>query len=314
MWLESRAGSEPGGGAVASGERRVDWLSAGLLGVGLGLVVLALYPDDPTRQAVNQHWRPLLLLAACVLGGFGWLQSRRLAPLVGPGLLRSRSFWAALAANVLAGAALMVALVEVPLLGRGVFALSTLQAGLLLTRFLVGVPLGAVLGGWLAQRWDRRAVIVAGLVLAGLAFAIMAFWRVDELRVAPAAALAELVVAGFGFGLIIAPLTATVLDLAGTAEHGIASSLVVLARTVGMVVGLAGLTAFGLARFQVIFARQGCRISGSADLQSQIAALETCARAALLLEYREIFTVASAICVLAAAVSLLTAPPAAARA
>jgi len=46
----------------------------------------------------------------------------------------------------------MTALVDVPILGRAVFGLDQLQAGNLLVRFLAGVPVGALAGGFLAGR------------------------------------------------------------------------------------------------------------------------------------------------------------------
>ena len=59
-----------------------------------------------------------------------------------------------------------VALVDVPILGRGVFQLDTFQSGLLLTRFLLGVPVGALVGGWLGGILGQRTVAFGGLVLA----------------------------------------------------------------------------------------------------------------------------------------------------
>lgn len=312
LWRTSRGvelGRRPGGAT-----RTVDWTGAALLGLGLGLFVLALYPDDPSRHAVNQAAAPLGLASALVLAAFVWSQRGRLTPLVGSRLARSRVFWAAMATNLLAGAALMVALVDVPLLGRGVYDLTTLDSGLLLTRLLVGVPIGALAGGWLAQRFGRRQVACAGLALAGAAFALMSAWGIGELKIANVTATAELVAAGLGFGLVIAPLSSTVLDLTGGAGHGLAGSLVVLARTLGMAVGLASLTAFGLARFQAIFSELGCGLSSGQSLQQQIATFEACARSALLQEYREIFLAATGICALGALLSLLTAPREAARA
>src|SRR2546421_9206242 len=51
------AGLASGSRRVAVPERQagatIDWLSAALLGGGLGLLVLALYPDDPPRRATN---------------------------------------------------------------------------------------------------------------------------------------------------------------------------------------------------------------------------------------------------------------------
>ena len=289
-----------------SGRAQVDWAGALLLGVGLGLLVVALYPDDPQRRPVNALAAPLGLGAALVLATFGWRQARRLSPLIAPALLRRPAFGGALAANVLAGAALMVALVDVPVLARGVYDLSTLDSGLLLSRLLLGVPVGALAGGWLGARLGARWTAPAGLLLAAAAFALMSGWRADELRTSGWQVSGELFLCGFGFGAIIAPLTAAVLDLAEGGQHGLASSLVVLARTLGMVVGLAALTAFGLNRFQRIFLDRRCDVPAPGGLRQQLTAFENCVRGALLQEYREIFLVAAGLCLLAAAVAVLT--------
>ena len=152
----------------------VDWISAALLGAGLALLVVALYPDDPDHRATSAYLLPAGLASAIVLALYGWRQVRRLEPLVPRDLLRSRSFIGAALSNVLIGAALMVALVDVPVLGRLVFNLDQLASGLLLSRFLAGVPVGAVLGGWLAGKISSqtggRAVAMGGIVLSAGAF------------------------------------------------------------------------------------------------------------------------------------------------
>jgi hypothetical protein len=100
---------------------------------------------------------------------------------------------------------------------------------------------------------------------------------------------------------VIAPLSSAVLDLTVGGEHGLASSLVVLARTVGMVVGLSALTAYGLARFQSIFDQRRCGSAPpTASLHDRLAALEACSKVALVQEYREIFLAAAVVCAAAA--------------
>jgi MFS family permease len=289
---------------------RVDWVSALLLGAGLGLAVAALYPDDPGTRAVNAQAVPLGIAAAGVLALFAWRQARRLSPLLSPGLLRSRAFGGSMVTNLIAGGALMVALVDVPLLARGVYDLDTLHSGLLLTRFLAGIPIGALAGGWLAGRLGQRATSGAGLVIAGASFLLMAGWDARALSASGLAASGELAACGLGFGLVIAPLSTTVLDRAGPEEHGLASSLVVLSRTVGMVVVLSSLSAFGLARLQAILAARHCDTvsAGPGSLQDKLTAFESCVRGALLQEYREIFLVAAGLCALAGLVALATLP------
>jgi MFS family permease len=285
----------------------VDWAGSVLLGLGLGLLVFALYPDDPQHRAVNGFAAPLLIGAVLALGAFGWREARHLTPIVARGLLRRPAFLGSLAANLVAGAALMVALVDVPVLARGVFDLNTLDSGLLLVRLLLGLPVGALLGGWLGGRLGRRWTVGLGMVLAAAAFALMSSWGVNQLKTSSWQASLELFLCGLGFGLVIAPLSAAVLDLTDPSQHGLASSLVVLSRTLGMVIGLASLTAFGLSRFQRIFADRSCdSITSSGGLRSQLTAFENCVRGALLQEYREIFLLAAVICLLGALLALLT--------
>jgi MFS family permease len=284
----------------------IDWLSAALLGVGLGLLVVALYPDDPDHRATGTLLLPAGISSAIVLALYGWRQVRRLEPLVPRELLRSRGFIGAAISNLLIGAALMVALVDVPVLGRLVFNLDQLGSGLLLSRFLVGIPVGAVLGGWLAGRVEGRVVAMAGMLLSAAAFLQMSTWPASELalHVGPVRqADVALAACGLGLGIVIAPLTAAVLALTRDQSHGLATSLVVLSRTMGMLVGLSALTAFGLHRFHQIL---GTPVLNDPDIRARVDHLARLVAAAFLQEYREIFSVAAAMCALAALVIVTT--------
>ncbi|HVH62793.1 MAG TPA: MFS transporter [Candidatus Dormibacteraeota bacterium] len=286
----------------------IDWISALLLGLGLGLLVLALYPDDPEHRATNALLIPAGLAAVLVLGGYVWRQRRQLEPLIPPELMGSRSFIGTTAANVLIGAALMVALVDVPVLGRLVFNQNQLDSGLLLTRFLIGVPVGALIGGWIAARAGARLTSAAGITLSAFAFWQMSGWRANELTLyAGPLRQADLALAfcGLGFGLVIAPLTAAVLALTRAQSHGLATSLVVLARTMGMLIGLSALTAFGLYRFHQIL---GTPVLNDPDLRARVKHLEQLVAAAFLQEYQEIFRIAAALCLLAAVISIFALP------
>ncbi|HEV3230741.1 MAG TPA: MFS transporter [Candidatus Dormibacteraeota bacterium] len=316
-WLLAGRRAGPGGPGVAAGGAplqpapRVDLLGGLLLGLGLGLLVIALYPDDPAVRAVGPQFVPLGIAGAGALLLFARRQATVADPLVGRDLLRSRAFVGALAANLLVGAGLMVALVDVPILARGVYRLDQLHGALLLARFMFAIPIGALAGGWLAQRAGYRAVAVAGLLAAAAAFVLMARWDAGSLAARPLglpAADLTLGLGGLGFGLVIAPLAAAILDRARDVEHGVASSLAVLARTVGMLLGLSALTALGLRRFYQLFnSGPALRlVPGAPDFAAQSAAFDARLTAALLAEYHEIFTAAAVLCLAAALLALMT--------
>jgi MFS family permease len=302
----ARGGATAGQPVAAS----IDWRSAALLGLGLGALVLALYPDDPDHRATNALLIPAGAAAIVLMAGYGWRQVRTLEPLIPRDLLRSGVFIGATVANLLVGAALMVALVDVPILGRLVFRLDQLGSGLLLTQFLVGVPVGAVMGGLLAGRIGTRLTAALGILVSAVAFLQMSGWSATELslRLGPLRqADISLALCGLGFGLVIAPLTAAVLGLTRAQSHGLATSLVVLARTMGMLIGLSALTAYGLHRFHQIL---GNPVLHGTDVHSRVLELESLVAAAFLQEYREIFQIAAALCILAAAITAFSLRPA----
>jgi len=138
--------------------------------------------------------------------------------------------------------------VDIPFLARLTVTGSQTTAALLLVRFLVALPVGALTGGWLLNRRGPAAVATSGLVLAGIGLTLMSGWGSGSLQswwsTTPVLALA-----GFGLGLAIAPVNAAALAEAPDDAHGVVSSLVVLARMTGMVAGLALLTAVGLHRY-----------------------------------------------------------------
>ncbi len=71
----------------------------------------------------------------------------------------------------------------------------------------------------------------------------------------------------------------------------------------GMMVGLSALTAFGLYRFHQIL---GTPVLTDPTLRARVDHLARLVAAAFLQEYREIFIVAAALCVLAALVMVAT--------
>src|SRR5215472_17290685 len=65
LWLATRQRQAPAG--LATGQRDVDWAGALLLGLGLGIAVAALYPDDPGNRPLNAYALPFGLGAAALL-------------------------------------------------------------------------------------------------------------------------------------------------------------------------------------------------------------------------------------------------------
>jgi MFS family permease len=235
--------------------RAVDWPGAVLLGIALSTIIVSFSAEDPTTGAISSAAIWLLPLGAVAAACFVLRERRARAPLIAASELRSPGAYGALLTNLAVGAALMAALLDIPVLARStVDPNSQFGAALVLLRLLVGVPIGAVAGGWLCQRLGNRLVAAAGMAITAGAFLLMTRWTATTLGEPFGPAWLHpsdpvLVACGLGFGLAIAPVNASMLVSVREQMHGLASALVVVARMIGMLVGISILTAVSLHIF-----------------------------------------------------------------
>ena len=288
---------------------RVDVVGGVLLALALGLAVWGLYNPNPDgKQILPDHGA--LLVGAAVIAAIAFAVWERFARvrLIEPRGVRFTPFLAALGTSVCAGAALMVTLVNIELFGQGVLGKDQTGAAFLLLHFLIALPIGALIGGWLATRIGDRVVAVAGMLIAALAYWLVSHWDVDVLsarhHLGPVSLPTfdtDLALAGIGLGLVIGPLTSAALRVVPSAQHGIASSLVVVARMTGMLIGVAALSAWGLYRFNQIMAEMPKPTGTMMEIAAQLAEN---GRKAFTLQYGSIFFITTIVCLAGAVIAL----------
>lgn len=230
-----------------------DLVGALLLAAALAGVILAFATADPKIQVFSDRGWWFLLGSAISSVLFVVHLRRTAAPLVPRGALRRTPAWGALLVSFFIGSALIAALIDIPLFARTtVYPESQLAAALVLVRFLVALPVGAVVGGYLIRRYSPGVITAAGMLLAAIGFVLMAQWGLTTVE--EPIANVGLIAGGLGFGLALAPVNAALLAFTDDDVHGVASAFVVVSRMVGMLVGISALTTIGLRRY---YAEQG---------------------------------------------------------
>ncbi|MFF3437020.1 MFS transporter [Streptosporangium sp. NPDC002721] len=291
----------------AGAGRRVDVVGGLLLALALGLLVAGLYNPDP-GESVLPSWGVPMIVAGVVSGAafvaWEWRSRTRLIDMTG---VSRGPFLATLGVSFLTGAALLVTLVDVQLAAQTLLGLDSLDGALVLSRFLVALSVAALAGGLMSRRYGERAVTVIGLAVAAAGYVRIGQWPLD-LASAGYRMDADLIVAGLGLGLVIAPVSSAVLRAVPAAQHGVASAAVVVARMMGMLLGVAGLSAWGFHRFQSLTADLDTPLPFGVDpvvYAGQLAEYQNRVKEALHTEYSEIFLITAVLCGLGVLVALL---------
>ena len=293
---------------------KIDVIGGLLLAITLGLAVVGLYNANPDGKHALPSYGPPLIIAAVIFAVifFVWERFSR-TKLIEPAGVHFRPFLSALGSSLCAGAALMVTLVDVELFAQGVLGKDQDQAAMMLLWFLAALPIGALVGGAIATRIGDRAVAFVGTT-------DRRGWLLADLEVVdqPAgpstttssasslpALHTDLAVAGIGLGLVIAPLTSASLRVVPSAQHGIASAAVVVARMTGMLIGVAALSAWGFYRLPQLVAKLASQVPRDASLAERVLHQATLYREAFAGMYGEIFKVTVVVCVVGALLGLL---------
>ena len=226
---------------------RIDYAGGALLAVALCAVTLGLARIGNPDTLMTAY----LVGSAVALVLFVVRQGRTDSPLIPLAMFRRAAIGAANITHLLVGGALIIGMVTVPLMASTTLQMSPLEGGLRLMRMTAAMPIGAVLGGAMCGRLGYRTPTVAGLAFCALGFWLMSGWA---LNVGEPQLTISLATAGFGFGLVIAPIALAATNPAPPGIRGAAASLVTAMRMVGMTLGLAALSAWGAGRFQDLIA------------------------------------------------------------
>ena len=275
---------------------RVDYIGGALITLSLATLTLSLARID-APDALMALW---FALAVVSLTLFILRQRGASDPLLPRAMFRARAFVAANAAHLLVGGALIIGMVTIPLMANTLLGQSPLGGGLMLLRMTVAIPFGAVLGGIACQRLDYRLPAVLGLMLCALGFWLMSGWT---LEIADPWLTTHLAIAGFGFGLLIAPIALAATNSVGDDMRGAAAALITTSRVVGMTLGVAALAAWGTGRFDALVSVIGAPFAlpgeTAQQAQARIAEVQQQLTDAGLTLFSDFFVVAAVLCLLA---------------
>ena len=266
----------------------IDWLGAVLLGsmltcLSLGLAQQGTELGPTTVNGTAPQNNPVsLILAAVFLIAFivveriprwhvprlslskrfpflrfGVVEQARW-PVIDLTLFKRFPFSASSLVSLLVGAALIIAMADIPLFVNTVLIKQVsadempLVSGLALLRLTAMIPVGAFLGGWLCSRISCRFTGVLGLLFVAAGFYLMSRWPMD---VNWTQITISTLTTGLGFGLVIAPISTTAINAVRATQAGMGAAVVTSLRMVGMMLGLAALTSWGLAYFKHLASR-----------------------------------------------------------
>ncbi len=272
-------GPHPVGGRVRWWQRaKVDYVGAALMAVALAGVTIGLGRNgqivdvsDTKNLGPLVSW-PWLVGGLVALAAFILWERLQRRPLVRLEFFKKPAFAAANIAHFLVGVALIIGMAGISLYAQTLFGLSQWGAGLLLVQLTLPIPVGAVLGGWLADLVGCKITAVLGFLMAAAGYYLVSRWPVDPTF---STRLIALVISGLGFGLVVGPIATSATSSVGPKWMATGSALVTVSRMIGMAVGLAAIMSWGVRRVSTLSAKSTVTVTrtpgmGELDYQSAL--------------------------------------------
>jgi EmrB/QacA subfamily drug resistance transporter len=227
----------PQGGEPDRAER-FDIVGALLLAFGLTSLLLAANALPRLGQG---DILSLLLMPAALVSVFAFVrwEAHAAQPIVRIELFRHRRFAFVNLASALMYLATFSVLLFAPYFFARYTSLPLPLAGAILATGFIAMAAGSPVAGWLLARLAPERVALLGALATGMGLFLIGNWRPDT---AIAVMVAALALHGLGMGFFQVAYMEIVMAASPVAHRGVAGSLSMLTRTVGVVTGAAVLT------------------------------------------------------------------------
>ncbi len=218
----------------------VDIVGAVLLAVGISTLLLTL---NRLQHLEGQEFLAALLLvtAAASLVAFFHRENRVAQPIINLGLFRAGGFAGLNVASVLIYLTSFSVLLLGPYYLVRLTGLSPIIAGGVLGASFVGSLVASPLAGWVVERVPAGRVAALGASLCAAGLVLIGSWQPGAAGQA-VTILGTLVLQGFGVGLFQVAYMDIVMRSLPRHQRGVAGSIAMLSRSVGVVTGATLLT------------------------------------------------------------------------
>lgn len=214
--------------------QRIDWAGSALLVVMLSAVMLVATLAGASLPVGSTVALVALVVVAGVL--FVWRQRTAPQPVLPLELLRDRVMRVGIGVNAISGVLLWCGIFFIPLFVQEVTGLAPTSAGFVLIPLMMGAAVGTLVAGSVVERTGRiRAWPVIGAVMMTAGVALLATSGTGS---TPLAVGIWGAVLGIGIGCTMQPSLLAVQNSAPSHDLGVATSTVILARTLGSTIGV----------------------------------------------------------------------------
>lgn len=219
-------------------KRTFDWTGALLLAVWLSAFLLAAARPEIAHGQVLAV--ALLSCGLAALWAFFVHEARHPDPIIRPALFQDRGFLVLNVASIVVNLAGFAVMLLVPFHLASTAGLAAGLGGLVLGANASGVVVGSWAAGRLGERLGPSPLGLVGTLISVVGLALVATWTRETSPLVMAVCLGA---QGFGLGLFQVAYTDRVLATLPQADRGVAGSLTLVTRTIGIIGAAAGLTA-----------------------------------------------------------------------
>jgi EmrB/QacA subfamily drug resistance transporter len=221
----------------ASIKRSIDYSGAAFLIMTIVPLLLALVWGGNEFAWDSPEIISLLVVSAVGAGALIWNESRAAEPIIPLTLFNNRVFAVGVVLSFVTGMGLFGVVNYMPTFVQGVLGATATNSGLVTSPFMLGMVTASIISGQLVSRTGRyRPLIIIGTIIVTVGVFLLSRLDVGSVW---AAAIAAMIVTGFGVGLSMPIVNLAVQNSVSHRQLGVVSSSTQFFRQIGGTLGTA---------------------------------------------------------------------------